>query len=363
VAGEFRRVLVVAGPATGGLRTHVTALARHLASRGWPVTVAAPGATLRPLRDRADPAIQLQEVPIGATSASRAASAHRALRHLAASHDVVHAHGLRAAAAAVLACRAVPVVATWHNAPLRAVDAVTGHAVLERLVARRCALVLTVSPDLAARARRAGARRVQLVEVPAPPLPPAPAGVDPSEVRARLGVPGNRPLVLAVARLDRQKALDTLIRAAAGWQRPGDPVVVVAGDGPLRARLESLAQQLRAPVTLLGERDDVPQLLAAADVFALPSHWEGWPLALAEALHAGLPAVVSDLPGPRRLAAEAAAYVPAGQPDALRRAIDSVLADIGLRSRLSAAAIRRAAEWLSLEEANDAILARYLEVS
>ena len=89
------------------------------------------------------------------------AAAVRALRHLAHGADVVHAHGLRAAALVALAATGlpVPVVATLHNAAPAGVVGRAVYAALERLVAGRCDVVLGVSTDLVERMDRLGARR------------------------------------------------------------------------------------------------------------------------------------------------------------------------------------------------------------
>ena len=144
---------------------------------------------------------------------ARDARAVRDLGRLVGGADVVHAHGLRAAAVAVLAVgRApVPVVATLHNAAPS--GALTGavYAALERVVALRSALVLGVSADLVERMRRLGARRTGLAVVAAPPRRTATR--DRYAVRADLGVGGRTALAVVVARLAPQKGLDLLLDA------------------------------------------------------------------------------------------------------------------------------------------------------
>ena len=99
----------------------------------------------------------------------------------------------------------------------------------------------------------------------------------------------------------------------------------------------------------------MPALLAAADVFALPSRWEGQPLILQEALRAGRPIVATDVGGVRDLTGDdAALLVPPGDPAALGQAVLAVLDDAGLGKRLSAAAESRAAE---LPAESDAVAA------
>lgn len=123
---------------------------------------------------------------------------------------------------------------------------------------------------------------------------------DGAKVREELGIAPDAPVVGAVAVLREQKALDVLIRAAAELlgELPGLRVLI-AGDGPERERLEALASELGADgaVTLLGIRSDVPDLLAALDVAALSSDYEGSPLAVMEYMDAGLPVAATRVGG------------------------------------------------------------------
>src|SRR5207249_3082155 len=100
-----------------------------------------------------------------------------------------------------------------------------------------------------------------------------------------------RPVILMPARLDGQKGHDVLLRAAA---EVPEAMFALAGEGPLRASLEAQAAAagIADRVVFLGHRTDIPELLAAADVFALPSLYEGSSLAVLEAMAAGR-AVVS----------------------------------------------------------------------
>lgn len=111
-----------------------------------------------------------------------------------------------------------------------------------------------------------------------------------------------RRLVVYVGRLDYQKGLDRLIASAPSWLAPrSDVQLVLVGDGPQRPQLEEACRDanLRAQVTFAGRRSDVPNILGAADLFVLPSRWEGMPNALLEAMAAGLPVVAADAEGVR----------------------------------------------------------------
>lgn len=148
--------------------------------------------------------------------------------------------------------------------------------------------------------------------------------------------PGDGRVVLALARLDPQKGLDHLVRAAA--HMPG-VTVRIAGDGPLRDDLEALARRegIADRVTFLGARADVPDLLAGCDVFVLPSLYEGLPLSILEAMAACRPVVASDIPGTRQAVIDGRTglLVPPGDDAALAAAITRVLDDPTLAAELA----------------------------
>ena len=125
-----------------------------------------------------------------------------------------------------------------------------------------------------------------------------PAVVQPVDEALRASLTGDpaRPLVFTAARLHSQKGHTYLLEAAA---LVPDAVFVLAGDGPERAALEERARALGVDgrVRFLGQRRDVPTLLASCDVFVLPSLYEGLPLTVLEALGAGKPLVATAIAG------------------------------------------------------------------
>jgi glycosyltransferase involved in cell wall biosynthesis len=323
------RVLQVLATSAGGVGRHVRDLAAGLAAAGVDVRVAAPAATGAAfgLAGAGFTAVEIADRPRPVADLRATLRLRRAARDV----DVVHAHGLRAGALAVLATRTLrrgsrpAVVVTLHNALVgggrgpRVQKAV--HRGLERVVARADA-VLGVSADLVAAMARRGARRTDLAVVPAPPLPPPRRDRD--TVRAELGVPPDAALVLTVARLAPQKGLPVLADALDVLRatHPGLRVhAAVAGDGPLAGELRGRA------LHLLGNRDDVADLLAAADVVAVPSLWEGQSLALREALRAGAAIVATDAGGNRAVAGDAAAFARPGDPRDLAERLAAVLTD------------------------------------
>lgn len=325
-------VLQVVGMVGGGAGTHLAQVSRGLHESGLAVWVAGPPTVLArlhlpPGRGRAVP-VQIGDRP-GRADAATVRRLRRAARHV----RLVHAHGLRAGALAALALLRLPVplVVTLHNAApsARAARAVFG--ALARLVAQRADVVLVVSDDLAALMHRLGAQDVRPAVVAAPP---AKARVDPDRVRTELGDPAL--LVVAVARLAPQKDLDVLLTAAAGL--PAGVLVAVAGDGPLRESLQRRIDDEHLPVRLLGRRDDVPDLLSAADLAVSTARWEGQPVWLQEALRAGLPVLATDAGGTRAVLRDAGHLVPVGDTAALRAALHRLVEDAGERSRLASAA-------------------------
>jgi glycosyltransferase involved in cell wall biosynthesis len=364
------KVAFVLGTSTGGTARHVRMLAAGGAARGVPVEVFGPAQTDRDFGFSTVPGVGFTAVDIAdRPRVRRDLAAIRRLRRLLGAWrpDVVHAHGLRAGALTAIAVAFVrpgtydarpALIVTVHNAP--AAGGVTGaiYRVLELIVARRADSVLCVSPDLQERMRAAGARRVGPAPVPALALrtenvsaetPPLPAAET------------DRPLVLAVGRLAPQKGFGTLIEAASRWRdiKP-EPVLVIAGAGPLETELKNQAAALGIDARFPGQRDDVPALLAAAAVFVLPSVWEGQPLILQEALRAGVPIVATRVGGTPELTGEdAALLVPSGDPDRLADAVRAVLADPALAARLRQAALDRAHALPTEDDAVAAALAEY----
>jgi glycosyltransferase involved in cell wall biosynthesis len=350
------RLALLIGTVSGGTGKHVAALAAGCAAEGFPVSVLGPPQA-RPLLGAGT-----AFAPVRISDRPRPASDVRAIlalrRELAAARpDVVHAHGVRAGAFGALALlglarRTRPaLVVTIHNGPPDARASRAVYAVLERVCARRSDAVLCASPDLVARMRGLGAGGAQQFDVPPAPATAPSAGAV-AKANADIGAAG-RPVVLAVGRLAPQKGFDILIAAAARWlDRAPAPRTVIAGGGPLAADLAAQARQRGADVLLLGERDDVPALLANADVFVLPSRWEARALVLQEALRAGRAVVATRSGGtPSLTGEEAAILVPPEDAGELATAVRTVLDDPALAARLQRAAVARAASFPTQEDA------------
>lgn len=170
--------------------------------------------------------------------------------------------------------------------------------------------------------------------------------VDRAAMRARLGVPADARLVTIVGKLMEQKGhrvlLDALPTVA---ERHADLHVVLAGEGPLRDEIvgRAAAAGLGGRVHLVGNRSDVADLLAASDLFVLPSLWEGLPMALLEAMASRLPVVASAVSGSREvvISDESGLLVRPGDPSALAGAMLELLGNADRAARLGLGARAR----------------------
>jgi len=151
------------------------------------------------------------------------------------------------------------------------------------------------------------------------------------------------PIILTAARLDLQKGHSYLLQAAVLVPKAR---FVLAGDGPLRGMLEAQAAALGVAdrIVFLGQRDDVPALLASCDLFVLPSLFEGLPLSILEAMAAGKPIIATMIGGTNEAIrhGENGILVPPADPVALAAAIRTLLADPALARRMAVAGEFRA---------------------
>jgi len=362
------RVALVLASTTGGTGRHVASLVQGLVRDGHEVSVHGPAATDERFGFAANGAT-FSPVEIPANPQPGDVAAVRALRQALRADaergplDVVHAHSLRAGLVASLARPdGLPLVVTWHNILLARGLRGRLYSRLERHVARVADVTLGVSTDLVERARDLGARDVRHAAVPAPPtLPPKHTA---EEVRAELGVGDGQPLILAVGRLHPQKGHDVLIAAAAKLRaRKPRPYVVIAGSGPAFLGLAARISEDRAPVTLIGDRDDVPDLLGAADFAVVTSVWEGQPLFVQEALAAGVPLIATAVGGIPELVGEAALLIPPHDVDAAAAAIERLLDDPALREEYGKRGLAQAATWPTEADTLAQVEAVYTELA
>jgi glycosyltransferase involved in cell wall biosynthesis len=356
-----RRLLLVLGNSTGGIGRHVASVAVACGAAGYDVTVCGPASTDE-LFGFSVAGSRFVDLPIGLGLLANA-SGRRSLRALLRGSSLVHAHGLQAGVVVGLFARRLPhlhVVVSWHNAPLSTGVRRGLHVLLERIAARRAEVTIGASDDLVVRARRAGAVDARFVPVAPPPLPPPSA--DPASLRLSLEV-GEAPVILAVGRLHRQKRFDVLVAAAARWrERVPSPVVLIAGEGPERERLQRQAAALDVDLHLLGQRSDVADLLSIADVVVLPSSWEARPLSAQEALTAGRALVATAVGGIPSLVGSAAVLIPVGDTGALASAVAQLLDDPQARHRLERQARATAARWPDAAGVAAQLMAIYAEL-
>jgi glycosyltransferase involved in cell wall biosynthesis len=189
---------------------------------------------------------------------------------------------------------------------------------------------------------------------------PAPSPGDRSSARERLGL-GKEPFVVCVGRLHRQKNQAALLDA---WplvrESVPDARLVLLGEGPDRDELASRAVD---GVTLAGQTTDVRSWLAATNVVAQPSRWEGMSLSLLEALAAARSVVVTDVPGMREVVVDGVgAVVPPDDTSSLAAALSARLADAEFADAEGAAGRARVESHHDRRKQFDGIAALYEEL-
>ena len=352
------------------LRHFLLPLMRGAAARGHEVVgVCADGPLLADVR-----AAGLRVVALPLARSLAPLAQWRALRAMVAllraeRPDLVHAHMPISGFLARLAARivGVPRVAyTCHGFLFNQPGPLPRRAlgfVMEWLGGRMTDIYLTVSTEEAADARRLGIARDAVAAGngrDAARFRPDPLARQ--RIRAALGCAADAVVVVIVSRLVRHKGHPELL--AAMQDVPGALLWVVGGRLPSDhgADLEAAfaASALGPRLRRLGYRSDVADVLAAADIFALPSHFEGLPMSVIEAMLTGLPVVATAIRGPREqvVDGETGLLVPPGAVAPLADALRRLAADAGLRARMGGAGRARALE----RYAEAAVVARTLDL-
>ncbi|MBL7199911.1 MAG: glycosyltransferase [Anaerolineae bacterium] len=173
-------------------------------------------------------------------------------------------------------------------------------------------------------------------------------------LRQEWGIDADVLVVGTVARLGPEKGHAYLLEAAAEvLKQVLQTRLLLVGDGPMRSQLEGRAKALGVAdsIVFAGLRHDVPTILSLFDLFVLPSLWEGLPMAVLEAMAAGLPVVATAVGGTPEVVVDGVTglLVPPGDPDALAEAIFRLLRDPDLRQRMGQAGRERVVERFSAE--------------
>ena len=206
---------------------------------------------------------------------------------------------------------------------------------LERLAGNWCGKVINVSD-----ANRALARNRQIAQESKHVT--IHNGIADNALRAQPAAFEVVPRIIMLARFAPQKAQGLLVEAVRGINKPFELVFV--GDGPTRPEVEQQVRDagLASRVRFLGQRLDVAELLASSHIFALFTHWEGFPISILEAMRAGLPSVVSDVGGVREAIDESCGRIIAPRDvSGFRAAVDELLGSAAIRAELGAAARSR----------------------
>jgi glycosyltransferase involved in cell wall biosynthesis len=356
-AGTVRVLQVISDLEVGGAQQVVVTLARHLPDGGClPVVLTFRDGPLRRLIEGMGITVEVVPGRTHSISALPRALAElrrlrRDLRKIVARHqiEVIQTHLLRGLDFLVMTLRVEPTVRrvfwTFHNSrldlrpdqlPANASWLLRPKRVIYRLAyrigARFADGLIAVSDDVARSVHRdLRPPRHKVITIPnGVELERNGARVDRGSVRDGLGIPRDAKILIVVAKLMEQKGHLFLLRALPiVCERVDNLQVVLAGEGPLAQSLAAAAADLGVAnrVHFVGNRRDISDLLAASDLFVLPSLWEGLPMALLEAMASGLPVVATEVSGSREVVTdgETGWVVPPADAERLAEAIVTLL--------------------------------------
>jgi glycosyltransferase involved in cell wall biosynthesis len=369
--GPTRVVLVTDSDVLAGTEQHMLELGDGLARRGLVVSVACPPGS--PLADRAV-AGGLGFHPVARWRFATPFAALSLRRLLVdGDADVVHAHNGRSLLAATLAVTLAGrgrCVTTQHfltpTHARRQGWKGAASSLVHRFMARRTHRIIAIS--VAARdsmVERGAPGASKAVVVPnGIAAPPATAGAAAAGVRREFGLRPDQPLILCAARLEPEKGIPTLVAAMTTVRATcPDAVCLIAGEGGLQDQIARLVADagLGGSVRLIGFRSDVPDLMAAADLFVLPAPAEPFGLVLLEAMSAARPVVAVGVGGPTEIVVdgETGLLVPPDDPAALAKAIGRMLTDAGFRRAAAEAGRVRWRERFTVDRMAAATAAAY----
>lgn len=369
---RVRRVLMIVESSAGGTGRHVLDLCEGLLARGCEVHLACSSNRVDDLfRERlsALPALPRLVLPMPTAihpADPRMVRAIREYARRAGPFDVIHGHSSKGGAYARLAAIGTDSAAFYTLHGLIMMDPGLARAkrliylTIERMLASLTRRIIAVSPEEQRAAVQLGFGKTRVLLIPngVGELKLAPRDA----ARRTIGSTGSEKVVGFVGRLVSQKAVDVLLRAFA-TASDAQARLAIVGDGPLRASLQQLAEELRIAnrVLWLGERD-AREVLAGFDLFAIASRKEGLPYVVLEAMAAGLPIVATASAGVEILVENAVngCVAPPDDPAALGAALASVLSSPDRMARMGQASRQRAGMF-TIDQMVDRTLAAYEE--
>jgi glycosyltransferase involved in cell wall biosynthesis len=335
--------LVIYGLGGGGAERVMSIVANYWVTQGWEVTLIMLVAPNKPAFYPLDPRIKLKSLAIAGSSANAIVAVGntwkrvRVLRReiLASQPDVVISFMNAVNVYTVLAClrTQIPTIVSEHIYP-GSNDANKIWQFIMKMTYRYADLVTVLTQNaLPFYPARRGYRAIVM---PNPVTTPPPAAATVQLVA--------KPSLIAIGRLHPQKGFDLLLQAFARIQaKYPDWQIVILGEGPMRGELEALRSQLQLTdrVHMPGLVTNVPEYLHQADLFVMPSRFEGFPMALCEAMACGLPVLAADcLSGPRDIIEDGVngVLVRTEDIDSLAAGLEALMSDPTKRQQLAQAA-------------------------
>jgi glycosyltransferase involved in cell wall biosynthesis len=261
----------------------------------------------------------------------------------------------------------IPVIATLHTIAVpRGWKAKLLQVIENNVLKKYATRILAVGRVVAvANQRIFGKRKLDVIQngIPKPNFPPL---QERDRLRREITGDGSGSIVITVGRFTRAKGYEDMVEAfRLLQQRTSRPKLVMVGSGTtvdtIKNQIDTL--DLNQTIILTGERDDIPSLLALSDVYASSSHREGLPLAVLEAMMAGLPVVATSVGDiPTVVTEETGVVVPPHHPELLADALEDLLQNPKKREAMGQAAYRRAMSEYSVDAWMKKHLALYREV-
>lgn len=375
------RIVFTIGTSTGGVGTHVHALARDLAAAGHEIGVIGPAATDEHFGFSLLPGVRFGVLELGTGIGPSDAALVRRQRTLLRSFSpqIVHAHGFRAGLITLLTLRTLKTrpkfVLSLHNQASGQGLRGRVETRVETMLARGADLVLGASTDLVDRARELGAHAARFLPAAAPEVTQVSAEAAAAKrvaLAEEFDFDPGALIVLAVGRVAEQKNYPMLVRALARLgeeNHQGEIVALIAGAADeevladVRAQYDAAAAASAIPALhFLGPRDDIAELAAAADIYALTSVWEARALVLQEALISGKAIVATATGGSAELVGDAGILIDHDDDAAFAAAVAELAVDPARRAELGARARARGGELPDEREVAEELAGLYTEL-